>query len=115
MMMATIHAGASSSLDERNQRARDEQLVGERIDELAEGRDLFPAPGQIPVQPVGDGCEAENRGADELVRDAENLAALELRQQHDHEQGHEEDAAERQRVREVHDTVRTNDIIEGCE
>ena len=50
----------------------------------------------------GERCERENHRADDLVGDAENLPALELRQQHYHEQRHEEDARYGQRVREVH-------------
>ena len=36
MITATIHAGARSELDERDERRRDQQLVGERIQQLAE-------------------------------------------------------------------------------
>jgi hypothetical protein len=52
--------------------------------------------------------EAEDRRADQLLGDAEDHAAFELREQHDDEQRHEEDARDGERVRKVHERrVRT--------
>ena len=102
MITATIHAGARSICTSEIERGERQQFVGERIDELPERRDLLAAARQIAVGPVGERGEAENRGADELRRHAENLPPLELRQQHDHEQRHQADARHRERVRQVH-------------
>ena len=102
MITATIHAGARSICTSEISAAERQQLVGERIDDLPERRDLLAAARQIAVGPVGERGQAENRGADELLRHAENLPAFELRQQHHHEQRHEEDARHGERVRQVH-------------
>ena len=40
-------------LHQRHERGGDQQLVGERIHQLPEGRDLLAAPRQIAVEPVG--------------------------------------------------------------
>ena len=45
---------------------------------------------------------AEDGRADDLLREAQHQPALELRQEHHHQQRHEEHAHQRQRVREVH-------------
>ena len=89
-------------LDQRDERGGDQQLVGQRIHELPERRDLLAPPREVAVEPVGQRGDAEDRRADELLRHAEDQAPLELRQQHDDQQRHEEDAAERQRVRKIH-------------
>ena len=54
--------------------AERQQLVGERIDDLAERRDLLAAARQVAVGPVGERREAEDRRADELLRHAEDHA-----------------------------------------
>ena len=93
MMTATIQAGARSICTSEMSAADDQQLVGQRIDELAERRDLLAPARQVAVEPVGQRRQPEDRGADEFLRHAEDLTPLELRQQHDDEQRHEEDAA----------------------
>ncbi len=102
MMTATIQAGARPICTSEMKRRRDEQLVGERIHQLPEGRDLLAAARQVAVEPVGERGQPEDGRADELLADAENQPPLELRQQHDHEQRHEEDPGERERVRQIH-------------
>jgi hypothetical protein len=77
-------------------------LVGEGIDDLAEGRDLLAPARQVAIEPVGEGRQREDRGADQFLAPPEHNPFLELRQQHDHEQRHEKDPRQRERVREVH-------------
>ena len=47
-------------LDERDERRRDEQLVGQRIHPLAEAGDLLAAPREIAVEPVGERRDPED-------------------------------------------------------
>ena len=89
-------------LHERHERRGDQQLVGQRIHDLPERGDLLAAARQVAVEPVGQRRQAEDRRADQLLPHAQNEAPLELRQQHDDQQRHEKDAAERQRVRQIH-------------
>ena len=60
MMIATIQAGARSSCTSEMSAADDEQLVGERIDQLPERRDLLAPPREVAVEPVGERREAED-------------------------------------------------------
>ena len=90
-----------------------EDVERKRIDHLAKGRDLFATPGEVAVSPIGEGCKTENRRADDLVGDAENLPSLELRQQHHHEERHEENPRERQRIGQVHERRYAHDNIGG--
>ena len=50
----TAH-GSSPSSDRPTKRRTRQRLVGDRVGELAEGGDQAPAPGQLPVEPVGPG------------------------------------------------------------
>ena len=61
MMTIAIHAGSTSSLDEREERGGDEQLVGERVDELAEGGDLVARAREVAVDAVGRGEQREDQ------------------------------------------------------
>ena len=54
MITATIHAGARSICTSEMSAAGDQQLVGERIDDLPERRDLLAPPRQVAVEPVGE-------------------------------------------------------------
>ena len=65
-------------------------------------RDLLAPARQIAIEPVGQRREAEDRRADQFLADTENETSLEFRQQHDDEQGDQEDAADRDRVRQIH-------------
>ena len=62
---------------------------------------LSPA-GKISVEPVGQGSQAEDGGAEHFLLDPEDHRSLELRQQYDDEQRNQEDPAERQGIRKVH-------------
>ena len=46
-------------LHQQNQRHGNHQLVGDRVEEGAEGRGLVPASGQVAVEPVGEGKDDE--------------------------------------------------------
>ena len=70
-MMATIQAGARSICTSETNAAGDQQLVGERIHQLAERCDLLAAARQIAVEPVGQRGQRENGGADQFLRHAE--------------------------------------------
>ena len=95
---ATIQAGHDIVLQQRGERRGDEQLVGERIEKLPERRDLLVPPRQIAVEPVRDRREAENRRP-KLLR---LQVPLELGQKHYHQQRDEENAAEGQRIGQIH-------------
>ena len=89
-------------LHQRDERGDRQQLVGKGIDELTERGDLMTPPRQIAVEPVGEGRDREDRGANELFPNPENHAPLELREEHHHEQRHQKNSRDRQRVRQVH-------------
>ena len=78
-------------LDQRDERGRDEDLVGGGIEQLAELRDLLAPPRDESVQEVRQRGEQEHPEADERL-------ALELGQQNDDEQRNQEDPEERQDV-----------------
>jgi len=48
-------------LHQQHQRHGHHELVGHRIEEGAEGRGLRQAPGEIAVEPVGEGAEGEDQ------------------------------------------------------
>ena len=56
------HQGRSPSSREADQRSADENLVGDRVRELAELGDQAPAAGDLTVDPVGQGRDREHRG-----------------------------------------------------
>src|SRR5436190_32047 len=53
--------GQRSTLDQHEQRCSDQQLVGHRIEEAAEARDLVMAPCEVAVEIVGDAGGDEQR------------------------------------------------------
>jgi len=53
-------------LDQRNQGGGDEEFVGERVEQHAEGGDLSPATRQIAIQAIGDRGGDENQGRQSL-------------------------------------------------
>jgi len=98
------HPGRREShLNQRQQRRGDEQLVGERIHPLADAGHLAAAPGEKAIEPVGERGHAENGRTEDLVADPEDGSAGELREEHDDQQRHQEDAPERDAVRQIHD------------
>ena len=63
----------------------------------------LPAPArQVAIEEIGQGGQSEDGGADQRLGDPEYLPALELGQQHDDEQGHQEHADDGQHVGEIH-------------
>ena len=81
-------------LNERNESRGDQKLVGDRVEEGAERRDLAAPPRQPAVEKV-------RRRREEKDQEPDGLAPFELRQENDEEERDQEDAQERQRVREV--------------
>ena len=61
-MSATIHAGTTPKPDEHHERAEDEHLVGDRVEERAERRRPAVPPREPPVEPVRRHREAEHDG-----------------------------------------------------
>ncbi len=59
--------GEPVQVDEADQRCDDEQLVGERIHELAEVGDLVAAAGDVAVEPVGRGGKREDHRGDHVA------------------------------------------------
>ena len=102
MITATIHDCARSICTSEISAAEVSSLSASGSITWPKRRDLLAAAGEVAVEPVGERGEREDRRADELLRHAEDQPALELRQQHHHEQRHEEDARDGQRVRQVH-------------
>src|SRR5205085_469784 len=85
-MMQTAHAGASRfSTSEMS---------------AALMRSLAAAAGDLPVEVVGEGRAEEERDAEDVALDAEPVLG-ERREQDDDEQGHDEDARQRQCVRKI--------------
>jgi len=80
-------------LHERDQRSRDQQFVGKRIHPLTKRRDLPASARQIPVEPVGQRGEAKNGRAENLLAHPVGLPAIKLRQEDQHQQGHQKDSA----------------------
>ena len=64
MMTSAIQRRQHVEVDEREQRRGHEELVGERVEELAEGRDLVARAREVAVDAVGGREHAEDRGRD---------------------------------------------------
>ena len=88
-------------LHQGHERGGDQQLVRQRVHELAELRHLPAAPGQVAVQPVRERRGTEDGRAQDLLGHADDDLGL-ARQQHHDEQRNEEDTGQRKRVRQVH-------------
>ena len=54
MMITAMTASHAVELDQHDQRRRHHELVGDRIEERAEGRHLVQPAREIAVEPVGD-------------------------------------------------------------
>ena len=82
-------------LHQRDERRGDQQLVGDRIEHLAEPRDLLAAARQVAVEPVGERREAEDRGGDQLDRARRGRARpSNFVSSTDTSSGHQEDAGD---------------------
>ena len=86
-------------VDEGDERGRDEDLVGDRVEEHPERRHLLEPPRDPAVEEVGEGRHEEDAEREVLLR-------RHPRQQDDDEERDEEDAEERQRVRDVEHRAR---------
>ncbi len=82
-------------VDEADDGRGDEELVGRRVEQLANDRDQALFAGEVTVQPVGEGGEDEDGRGDEV-------AAVEIREHDGDEGGDGDDAGERQVVRDIH-------------
>ena len=68
--------------DQRDQRGDDQQLVGERVHQLAEGRDRVARAREVAVDEVGRrGQREDDRG--------EDVAVVGVAEQRDHDHGHQ--------------------------
>jgi hypothetical protein len=70
------------------------RLVGDRVHELAERRDRVPRPRQIAVDRVGDRRDREHDRR-------EQVTAAGLVEQRDDQHRHQQDAHDRQEIREI--------------
>jgi len=92
--MTTIatHPWTRSKRDEGDERARDQQLVGQRVHQAAEVRLALGAPRQPAVERVGEAGDHEHPRGQRVARGA--------RQQRGDEHGHQQDAKDREDVRQ---------------
>ena len=88
-------------LNERNQRCRNQELVGDWIEQLSEFRNLFPASRESAVEKIRQRRGDKNRDTQNVLRQANALR--ERGQQYDDQQWHNEDSGKRQCVRKIHD------------
>ena len=86
--------GEAIERHQRDQRGDDQQLVGERVHELAERGDGVARPGEIAVDEVGERGEREHDGG-------EHVSTGRVAEQRGHERGHEHDPQYGQQVGEV--------------
>ncbi len=84
-------------LHERDQRRRDEELVGDGVEQGAEPRDLVPAARHAAVEPVGEGGGDEDDGGDQ---DVDAVGG----DQEDDDERDQHDPDQRQRDGHVHRT-----------
>ena len=96
--------GEAVQRHERDQGGDDQQLVGERVHELAERGDRVPRAGQIAVDEIGERREREHDRGDDV-------AVGRVAEQSDDERGHEHDPQHRQHVGEVQGKHRTLAIM----
>jgi hypothetical protein len=92
------------NLHERDQCRRDQQLVGDRIEQRPHGRDLLPAARQVAIQQIRRRGGQENRQRQEAIADYKPryLQAEMLLHERRHQHRHEEDAQQCQQIRQVH-------------
>ena len=68
MMIVAIHGDDALDRDERDEDARDEQLVGRRVEERPERRRHVPAAGEVAVDEVRDRRDGEQDARDDRER-----------------------------------------------
>ena len=96
-MTTVTHHDRSPSARQQHQRGADEQLVRDRVEQLAEVGDLVDAAGEPAVEAVRGGREDEQRGRDEPPGGA--VTAVD--EQRPGEERDQRDAEHRERVRQV--------------
>jgi len=89
-------------LHQRDERRGRQQLVGDRIEQLAQHRDLLAAPRQVAVQPVRQRGDAEDQRRRHPLGQAQHQVALERGQQHHDEERDQDDARQGEGIRQVH-------------
>jgi len=94
---------AGVELHQQDDAGGDHELVGEGVEQDAEGGDLAAAAGQVAVHAVGDGGENEDDRGENLLL-AREAVCRELRRQRPDEQRNACDAAQRDGVRQIHGT-----------
>ena len=83
--------GSQAHFDQGDEGSRDEELVGDRVEERPGHGDATGAAGDQAVKEIGQGGDQEDPQTPEV-------AAVETRQQHHHEQWHQHDSQEGERV-----------------
>ena len=92
-------------LHQGDERGGNQQLVGDGVEQRPDGRDLLPPARQVAVQQVGSGRRQKDGQRDPFLSEWEpgqmeaEIVVLDERR---HQQGHEEDAKNGQRVRKIH-------------
>ena len=94
MITIATHAASAVERDERDERRDDQQLVGDRVHQLAERRDRVARAREVAVEQVG---ERRDREHDRR----EQVPARRRVEQRDDEHRHEQDAQDRQDVGDV--------------
>src|SRR4029077_8199580 len=97
--------GNAMGLDQGNQGSRNEQLIGNGIEQHSNRGDLSPAPGQVPIQQISGGGDQENGQRQEFVahqNDAVPFNPQVLFHQHGHQEWNEKDPKNGERGRQIH-------------
>src|SRR5262249_26342697 len=76
-------------------------LIGDRIEQLAQSRDLLPTARQLSVEVIGQRCCDKNRDSQQISGHAQPVFGY-GREQHHNQQRHNEDSRKSQRIREIH-------------
>jgi hypothetical protein len=86
-------AGDHMDLYKRNERAGDEEFIGDGIEKSANGCGLLPAPGEVPVEKIGCSGEEKDSESDLFVGNGPpgNLNIAAIGNQSGYEQRHHED------------------------
>jgi hypothetical protein len=87
--------------DEKDEGRGDHELVGQRVEEHAEGGDLGAAASEVAVEAVGDGGEDEDGGGDDLLLTGHALEGG-VGREGPYQQRNARNAGQRYGVRQVH-------------
>ncbi len=92
-------------LHQANEGRRDQQLVGQRIEQHSNGRNLAAPPREVAVYAVRDGNQNEEERGEQLLLPVRS-PKREVRRQHPDKERHAQDASHRNGVGKVHGTAR---------